>query len=221
MDHRFKSLLWTLTVVLGLCVPTAWSGTGENGNAMTLPYVAVGGAPDGWHLLTLLFLTNTSGEPESGTIDFFGNDGQPLPVALNGHAELSAEATWNVPAGESTLFVLTHPGEDLRAGWLQMNLSEKSVLHVTTIVRFYNSRSLIAEAGVQASPKHSGLSPYYKTASAREIPLGDVKGIVNRSRCTTPGLRDCGCLVISVPRSRRHYPASLSSAPSPMRREVL
>ena len=220
MEQRIKSLLWMLMAVLALGVQTAWSGTGENGNTLSLPYVAVGGAPDGWHLLTLLFLKNTSGEPDSGTIEFFDNDGQSLPVALNGHAELSAESTWTIPAGESTLFILTHPGEVPRAGWLQMNLSEKSALHVTTIVRFYNSRSLIAEAGVQASPKHSRLSPYYMTASAREIPPGNDKGIVNRSRWETPNRWVCGCLAISFSRSR-HYPASFSSAPSPIQREVL
>ena len=221
MEQQIKSFLRMLMAVLALGVQTAWSGTGENGNALTLPYVAVGGAPDGWHLLTVVFLSNTSGDPDSGTIEFFDNEGQPLPVALNGHAELSAESTWTIPGGESTLFVLTHPGEVLRAGWLQINLSEKSALHVITIVRFYNSRSLIAEAGVRASPKHSGLSPYYMTASARETPPGDGKGIVNRSRWATPNRWACECLTISFPRSRRHYPVNLSSAPSPIRREVL
>lgn len=182
MAQRFKLLLWVLMLILAWGIP-AWSGTGENKNSLTLPYVAVGGAPDGWHLLTLVFLTNASNNADSGTIDFIDNNGQPLPVALNGDSELKADTSLDVPAGASKLLVLTHPDDVFRAGWLQINLSEKSDLRVTVIVRFYNSSSLIAEARIQTTPKHSSFSSYYMTAaSGQESPPGNERSIAIRNR---------------------------------------
>ena len=172
IGQRFKLLPWVLLLILPGYVPSAWSGAGENANTITLPYVAVGGAPEGWHLLTLLFLTNASNDSDSGTVEFFDNDGQPLSIALNGDSELKTDASWDVPAGASKLLVLTHPDNVFRAGWLQVNLSQKSELRVTIVARFYNSHSLIAEARIQASPHRAFSSSYYLTASpGKNLPL--------------------------------------------------
>lgn len=209
MDQRFNSFRWLLLLVLVLWVPSAWSGTWNDRNALVLPYVAVGGVPDRLHLMTLLILTNSSSDLDSGSIEFFGNDGQGFPVALNHDPELTAEATWSVPAGESTVLVITHPGEALRLGWLQINHSENSALHVITVVRLFNSQDLVAEAGAQASAEHSASPPYYKTAAVRGTPKAMPCGGMLRREWERPGRCNRGHFATSFLESRRYDRASL------------
>ena len=107
----------------------------------------------------------------------FDNDWDPLPVILNGDSEMSAEATWTIPAADSRAFVLTHPGPELLGGWIRVASSDTSLLKVVAVVRFYNGDALILESGVSAElplKDHGGLRTIHHCG---EVPLPSAPSI--------------------------------------------
>jgi hypothetical protein len=163
----------TLYVMPALAESPALIDSPQEGNVLVLPYVAVGGTPEGWHFQTMLILENPQDSLNSGTVEFFSNDGQPLEVQLNDASELAAETDWMVLPGRSKVLILTHPGGDFHAGWLRVKRPEKSAVQITVVIQFYNGDYLAGQAGIQAGgPEEENASFYYSAAFKPSGPLG-------------------------------------------------
>lgn len=165
MCTRFKASIWAILAIAILSVLPAWGDSPEEGDVLELPYVAVGGEPDGWHFQTVLFLSSLHQLSNSGTIEFLGQDGEPLPLRLNDGAELVAQTEWSVSASQSQLLVLTHPGSGMQTGSLRVKLSVKSPMLIAVLVQFYSGNDLAGTVGIVATPKNETSSPYYAAAS--------------------------------------------------------
>jgi rare lipoprotein A len=132
---------------------------------LVLPYMAVGGAPEGWHFLTVLSIENSRRLANSGTIEFFTEDGRPLHVQLNDNAGLAARSEWRVAGKDSTLLVVSHPGGSFEDGWLRLRLSGKAPIKVIVLVQCYNGEHLFAEAGTVGNPGEPVNGPYYRIST--------------------------------------------------------
>ncbi|MBI2817606.1 MAG: septal ring lytic transglycosylase RlpA family protein [Acidobacteria bacterium] len=138
--------------------------TPEKQEFLVLPYVAVGGLPEGWHFMTVVSLENRKNSQILGGFEFFSNEGAPLHVQINDGAEEASETEWTLePKGEK-ITVLSHPGNSFEAGWLRVNVARQADVSVMVVVQFYNGHNLIGQAGAMAG---SGQRPVsYKLISA-------------------------------------------------------
>jgi rare lipoprotein A (peptidoglycan hydrolase) len=141
--------------------PEAPSGKHES---LVLPYVAVGGAPEGWHFMTVVSLENRKGTKISGGMQFFNSEGSPMHVQMNDSAEVATESQWSLEPKESKLTVLSHPGSKFESGWLRVDASKESQVDVVVVVQFYNGDDLVGQAGTMAGPSQTLAS--YKLISA-------------------------------------------------------
>ena len=165
MITRPKPSIWILALTAVLPVLPALADCPAEGNVLTVPYVAVGGPPEGWHFQTVLILGNPqSEEPSCGTIEFLGNDWQPLPVRLNEESELAWQVQWSLSPQRSKLLFLTLPGNNFQAGWLRLKASSKTPIELIVVVQIYNGEYLFWTAGIQVAPGEEMLSSYRRIA---------------------------------------------------------
>ncbi len=178
MTTRLKASIRILALIAVLPVLPALADGLEEGNVPVLSYLAVGGPPDGLHFETLLFLGNPHNLSNSGTIEFFGDDGAPLPVRLNEESELASQVEWTLSPQRFKLLFLTLPNNDLQAGWLRLKASGKTPLELIVVVQIYNGESLLGMVLIQADPDEDTLSSYRRIASDGQFP---VRGLQNPS----------------------------------------
>lgn len=179
---RVSVLIFLVTVVAGLvAMPaltqprvshTAASPVQENQSVLVLPYIAVGGVPEGWHFLTVVSLENPNSSETSGAFEFFSKDGTPLHVQLDDEPEMAATTAWTLPAKDSKILILTHPGDNLQAGFLRVKLAGHMPVDVIVLIQFYNGEELVSQAVVLAGPGsgEQKLASYQLTSAHR--PLG-------------------------------------------------
>jgi hypothetical protein len=170
MQNRLKRTIWTLVILMAVASPAhtgsrAKQKSEQDQRTLVLPYMAVGGAPEGWHFLTVLSLENSHRLANSGTIEFFTGDGRPLHVQVNDNAGLAARSEWKVSGKDSTLLVVSHPGGSFEDGWLRIRLSRKDPIKVIVLVQCYNGEHLFAEAGTVGHPGGPVKGPYSRIST--------------------------------------------------------
>lgn len=178
MITRLKPSIRILALIAVLPVLPALADCPEEGNVPVLSYLAVGGPSDGWHFETLLFLGNRHNLSNSGTVEFFGNDGEPLPVRLNEESELASQVEWTLSPQRFKLLFLTLPDNDFQAGWLRLKASSKTPLELIVVVQIYNGEDLLGTVVIQADSDEDTLSSYHRIASDGRSP---VRGLQNPS----------------------------------------
>jgi rare lipoprotein A len=214
MSNRFTFSTCSLLLVGVLIALPAAAESRNDKNAVLLPYVAVGGETEGWHFQTLLALGNPLSSANSGTIEFFGNDGQPLDVFLNHSTELAAQSSWTVSPQQSKLLILTHPGNTFKAGWLRLETSAKSPIDVTAIVQLYNGENLVGQAGIVSGRDSETLAsarmiaytvgnPLWPVQNPGAAPLTRIIGSVGRTEVRAPRLQ-LAAYAVTSPSSPSH-----------------
>src|SRR5258706_15671307 len=121
-----KRLMQTFLGIAALAVLPALADSPKDEDTIALPYVAVGGSTDGWHFQTVLSIGNLHTSVNSGTLEFFGDDGEPFPVQVNDASEMASEFEWTVYPQRAKLVVISHPGNDFQSGWLRLKVPVKS-----------------------------------------------------------------------------------------------
>lgn len=175
MQNGLKRTIGTLVVLMAVASPAhteprAKQKPEQDQRTLVFPYMAVGGAPEGWHFLTVLSLENSHRLANSGTIEFFTGDGRPLHVQLNDSSGLAARSEWKVSGKDSTLLVVSHPGGSLEDGWLRIRLAGKPSIKVIVLVQCYNGEHLFAEAGTVGHPGEPVKDPYYRISTGGSSP---------------------------------------------------
>jgi rare lipoprotein A len=170
MQNELKQTIGALAILMLVASqartePRATPNSEQEQRTVVLPYMAVGGAPEGWHFLTVLSIENSHRFANTGTIEFFTADGRPLHVQLNDSAGLAARSEWRVSGKDSTLLVVSHPGGSFEDGWLRIRLGRKDAIKVIVLVQCYNGEHLFAEAGAVGHPGEPVNGPYYRISS--------------------------------------------------------
>lgn len=129
-------------------VPGFISTTPESGDIEILPQIADGGG-----FLTEFIITNPTGAPITCRLTFWGDDGNPLLLSLNGAGPLPSYVVM-VP-GYATQFLSTPGGTGPSVtGWgLAENVSQLAVIAAFRLQRQSNPES---EATVEATPATVG-----------------------------------------------------------------
>ena len=171
MQYRLKRTIGAIVILMAVAGPAhteprATPKSQPDQRTLVLPYIAVGGAPEGWHFLTVLSLENSHRLANSGTIEFFTGDGRPLHVQLNDSAGLAARSEWRVSGKDSTLLVVSHPGGSFEDGWLRIRLAGKASIKVIVLVQCYNGEHLFAEAGTVGDPGEPRRGPYSRISTS-------------------------------------------------------
>jgi hypothetical protein len=175
MQYGLKRTIGAIVILMAVAGPAhteprATPKSQPDQRTLVLPYIAVGGAPEGWHFLTVLSLKNSHRLANTGTIEFFTGDGRPLHVQLNGSMGLASRSEWKVSGKNSTLLVVSHPGGSFQDGWLRIRLSRKDPIKVIVLVQCYNGKRLFAEAGTVGHPGMPINGPYYRISTAGSSP---------------------------------------------------
>ena len=171
MTTGLKASIRILALITVWTVLPALAEGPREGNVPELSYLAVGGPPDGLHFETLLLLGNPHGLSNSGTIEFFGDDGTPLPLRLKGESKLASQVEWILSPQQSELLFLTLPGKDFKAGWLRLKASSKTPLELIVAVQIYNGESLLGMVLVLADSEEGTLSSSRRIASDGQFPV--------------------------------------------------
>jgi len=157
---KWQQILTLLSFLLLPPLSTRQLRASSSPDGSLVPYLAVGGDGTGLHFETLLVVGNPSRDSTAGVIDVYDEDIQPLPIALDGDRGLQAEFPWQVPPGMARKFILSHPGDSIRSGWIRVKTSGKSDLDLIVVLRLYDGETLLSEDGLIFPSMGKGLLRY-------------------------------------------------------------
>lgn len=169
MYRSSKSFLWALMVSAAFLLPALAKSSGDS-NVLEIPFLAVGGTPAGPHVVTVLSLQDSDTSPNSGIIEFFGGDGEPLPLRLNQNSQLAAHAVWTVLPKRSDVMILTHPDEAYQIGWARVSPTGNSPIEIGAVIQLFEGDDLVDEAHIRAIPAPQALASFHATSLPPTIP---------------------------------------------------
>ena len=168
--HRFcKGLAWAL-MVSATFLPHAMATSNGDSNVLQIPFIAVGGAQAGPHLVTVLSLEDSQTSTSSGIIELFSDDGEPLPVQLNQNSQLAAHAEWTVLPRRSDVMILTHPDEALQVGSARVSPTGNSPIEITAVIQLFEGDNLVDEARIHVVPAPQALASLHASTLSAIIP---------------------------------------------------
>lgn len=193
MQNGTKRLIGTLIIVIAVANAAhaefrAKQKSEPDLRTLVLPYMAVGGAPEGWHFVTVLSIENSHRLGNSGTIEFFTDDGRPLHVQLNDSMGLATRSEWKVSGRDSTVLVVSHPSGSFEDGWLRIRISRKDSIKVIVLVQCYHGEHLFAQAGTVGHPGEALKGPYSRISTSGSNPWSKWRTPDGAPRLALPSL---------------------------------
>src|SRR6266480_2634477 len=135
---------------IGLVLLLIWPGivfaqTTFVATTVAFPHIVAGGDPGGLNYVTLLQFVNNNSASTTGHMSFFGDNGSPLNVLLDGQGPLSTLDV-NLAPGQTREIQMTLNGP-VTAGWMKISYTPSSAL-TTVILQFRSGTTLLSEIGV-------------------------------------------------------------------------
>ena len=144
-------------------LPVASLGDANNTTTL-LPLFADGG---GW--TTELVLTNTSDDPVTGTVQFFGHgsaneDAAPLSLVVNGVAD--STFTYGIPPRSAVRLATGNSGETVQTGSVQITPAAGNIPVAVAIFSSRDRGVVVTRGSVIAAPTGSTFRMYAETSGA-------------------------------------------------------
>jgi YD repeat-containing protein len=138
--------------------------------SLAFPQIADGGG----YRTTLVFM-NTSGNPETGTVRFFGGAGAALPVRMIGGGAAASEFAYTIQPGGVVRFVTDGSPSEVHAGWAQLVPAAASATPVGAgTFSFTQGGTLVTESGVPSATPTTHARIYVDTAGGHNTGLAVV-----------------------------------------------
>jgi hypothetical protein len=134
----------------------------EAATVLYFPQIADGGG-----YRTNLILVNPSASAASAKLEFFRDDGEPMPVPVNGVPEISY--TLNVAARGVAHLLTDGTSPGIRVGWVRV--TSTAAVGGAAIFQSWDGDRLTSEAGVASSPPASRFLGYVESLGDAESGL--------------------------------------------------
>ena len=135
---------------------------------------------DGGGYQTTLFLLNTTGTVETGTIQIFDDDGAPLPSFLNEGGQAAASISYTLPPRGARLLTTGGGQSAIRAGSVRVVPNAGSITPIGAgVFGFTSAGILITESGIPSSTLTTRARIYVDKSGGHNtgLALADASGV--------------------------------------------